>query len=324
VHTGWDEESPWPPSRQGLYDPASERDACGLGFIAQIKGQKTHAIITQGLSILKNLTHRGATGADPLQGDGAGILIQIPDAFLRRACGRQGLTLPAAGHYGVGMVFLPKEPASRMACEQEIERAIASEGQILLGWRDVPTDNGGLSVRTKEVEPVIRQVFIARGSNDMDQDALERKLYIIRKKSGHAIQALRLRHGKEFYVPSMSSRTLVYKGMLLAHQVGEYFRDLKDASMVSALAMVHQRFSTNTFPTWDLAHPFRLVCHNGEINTLRGNVNWIRARQQGIASTVLGKDLDKIWPLIYDGQSDSASFCSCLTHSCAAPVGGRA
>jgi glutamate synthase domain-containing protein 2/glutamate synthase domain-containing protein 1/glutamate synthase domain-containing protein 3 len=301
-----------PPPRQGLYDPANEHDACGLGFIAHIKGQKSHAIITQGLAILKNLTHRGATGADPLQGDGAGILIQLPDAFLRRVCGRQGLTLPAVGQYGVGMVFLPKEPASRMACEQEIERAIASEGQILLGWRDVPTNNGGLSVRTKEVEPLIRQVFIARGSNDMDQDALERKLYIIRKKSGHAIQALKLRHGKEFYVPSMSTRTLVYKGMLLAHQVGEYYLDLKDERMVSGLAMVHQRFSTNTFPTWDLAHPFRLVCHNGEINTLRGNVNWIRARQHGIASSVLKEDLDKIWPLIYDGQSDSASFDNAL------------
>ena len=301
-----------PPLRQGLYDPAHEHDACGLGFIAHIKGQKRHAIITQGLSILRNLSHRGATGADPLQGDGAGILIQLPDRFLRKVCGAQGLTLPAVGQYGVGMVFLPKEPASRMACEQEIERAVASEGQILLGWRDVPTDNSGLSERTKDVEPVIRQVFIARGSTAMDQDALERKLYIIRKKSGHAIQALQLRHGKEFYVPSMSSRTLVYKGMLLAHQVGEYFPDLTDESMVSALAMVHQRFSTNTFPTWDLAHPFRLVCHNGEINTLRGNVNWIRARQHGIASTVLGEDLDKIWPLIYDGQSDSASFDNAL------------
>ena len=300
------------PARQGLYDPANEHDACGLGFIAHIKGQKRHAIVTQALSILKNLSHRGATGADPLQGDGAGILIQLPDRFLRRVCGSQGLTLPAIGQYGVGMVFLPKEPASRMACVQEIERAIASEGQILLGWRDVPTNNGGLSLRTKEVEPVIRQVFIARGSSAMDQDALERKLYIIRKKSGHAIQALKLRHGKEFYVPSMSSRTLVYKGMLLAHQVGEYFLDLTDETMVSALAMVHQRFSTNTFPTWDLAHPFRLVCHNGEINTLRGNVNWIRARQHGIASTVLGEDLDKIWPLIYDGQSDSASFDNAL------------
>ena len=302
----------WPPLRQGLYDPAQEHDACGLGFIAHIKGQKRHAIITQGLSILRNLSHRGATGADPLQGDGAGILIQLPDRFLRKVCGAQGLTLPAVGQYGVGMVFLPKEPASRMACEQEIERAVASEGQILLGWRNVPTNNSGLSERTKDVEPVIRQVFIARGSTAMDQDALERKLYIIRKKSGHAIQALHLRHGKEFYVPSMSSRTLVYKGMLLAHQVGEYFPDLTDETMASALAMVHQRFSTNTFPTWDLAHPFRLVCHNGEINTLRGNVNWIRARQHGIASTVLGEDLDKIWPLIYDGQSDSASFDNAL------------
>ena len=301
-----------PPIRQGLYNPANEHDACGLGFIAHIKGGKSHAIVTQALSILRNLTHRGATGADPLQGDGAGIMIQLPDAFLRKVCGGSALTLPAAGQYGVGMVFLPKEPASRMACEQEIGRAIASEGQVLIGWRDVPTENSGLSLRTKEVEPVIRQVFIARGNNDMDQDALERKLYIIRKKSGHAIQALHLKHGKEFYVPSMSSRTLVYKGMLLAKQVGEYFLDLTDPSMVSALAMVHQRFSTNTFPTWDLAHPFRLVGHNGEINTLRGNVNWIRARQQAIASTVLGDDLDKIWPLIYDGQSDSASFDNAL------------
>ena len=304
---------PWlPPTRQGLYDPVNEHDACGLGFIAHIKGEKNHTIVTQGLQILKNLTHRGATGADPLQGDGAGILIQLPDAFLRRACGRQGMTLPAGGQYGVGMVFLPKEPASRMACEQEIERAVVSEGQILLGWRDVPTDNSGLSERTKEVEPVVRQVFIARGSNALDQDALERKLYIIRKKSGHAVQALKLHHGKGFYVSSMSTRTVVYKGMLLAHQVGEYYLDLRDTTMVSALAMVHQRFSTNTFPTWDLAHPFRLVCHNGEINTLRGNVNWIRARQQAISSTVLGADLDKVWPLIYDGQSDSASFDNAL------------
>ena len=302
----------WPPAAQGLYDPAHEHDACGLGFIAHIKGRKTHEIITQGLAILENLTHRGATGADPLQGDGAGILIQMPDAFLRRACGKVGITLPAIGQYGVGMVFLPREPASRVACEQEIERAIAAEGQVLLGWRDVPTNNAGLSARTKEVEPVIRQVFVARGSREMDQDALERKLYVIRKGAGHAIQALNLRHGKEFYVPSFSTRTIVYKGMLLAHQVGEYYLDLADASMVSALAMVHQRFSTNTFPTWDLAHPFRFICHNGEINTLRGNFNWIRAREGAIASKVLGDDLPKLWPLIYDGQSDSASFDNAL------------
>ena len=302
----------WPPVRQGLYDPANEHDACGLGFIAHIKGRKNHAIVRHGLSILENLTHRGATGADPLQGDGAGILIQLPDAFLRRACGKLGITLPAIGQYGVGMVFLPREPASRMACEQEIERAIAAEGQVLLGWRDVPTDNAGLSERTKEVEPVIRQVFVGRGVRDVDQDALERKLYVIRKRAGHAVQSLALRHGKEFYVASMSTRTLVYKGMLLAHQVGTFYTDLSDESMVTALAMVHQRFSTNTFPTWDLAHPFRFICHNGEINTLRGNFNWIRAREGAIASKVLGDDLPKLWPLIYDGQSDSASFDNAL------------
>src|SRR3954471_18503902 len=301
-----------PPLRQGLYDPANEHDACGLGFIAHIKGRKSHDIIAQGLRILINLAHRGATGADPLQGDGAGILLQLPDAFFRRACGKLGITLPAMGQYGVGMVFLPQEPASRIAYEQEIERAIHAEGQVLLGWRDVPTNNAGLSTRTKEVEPVIRQVFVARGSRDMDPDALERKLYVIRKRAGHAIQALQLRHGKEFYVPSFSTRTIVYKGMLLAYQVGEYYLDLKDETMVSALAMVHQRFSTNTFPTWDLAHPFRFVCHNGEINTLRGNFNWIRAREGSIASKVLGDDLAKLWPLIYEGQSDSASFDNAL------------
>ena len=296
----------------GLYDPAMEHDACGVGFVANIKGKPSHALVTQGLKILENLSHRGATGYDPLLGDGAGILIQLPDRHLRRACGQQGTTLPAIGHYGVGMVFLPREPASRMACEQEIERAIDAEAQVLLGWRDVPTNSNGLSQATIAVEPMIRQVFVARGSGEMNQDDLERKLYIIRKRSGHAIQALNLRHGKEFYVPSFSTRTIVYKGMLLADQVGKYFTDLQDPSMVTALALVHQRFSTNTFPTWDLAHPFRMVAHNGEINTLRGNVNWIRARQQAIASPILKDDLNKIWPLIYDGQSDSASFDNCL------------
>ena len=210
------------------------------------------------------------------------------------------------------MVFLPREPASRFACEYEIERAIKDEGQVLLGWRDVPVDNSDLAESAKKLEPVIRQVFIGRGAGVTVTDALERKLYIIRKSSGHAIQALKLAHGKEFYVPSMSARTLVYKGMLLAHQVGEYYKDLQDARVVSALALVHQRFSTNTFPSWDLAHPFRMICHNGEINTVRGNVNWIRARQGAISSPMLGDDLDKIWPLIYDGQSDSASFDNAL------------
>jgi glutamate synthase domain-containing protein 2/glutamate synthase domain-containing protein 1/glutamate synthase domain-containing protein 3 len=306
------ENIPQTPSAQGLYNPANEHDACGVGFIANIKGNKSHSLVAQGLKILDNLAHRGATGYDPLLGDGAGILIQLPDLHLRRVCGKQGITLPAVGQYGVGMVFLPQEPASRMACEQEIERAIQAEGQLLLGWRNVPTNHQGLSEATIAVEPVIRQVFIGRGTSEMSQDDLERKLYIIRKRSGHAVQALNLRHGKEFYVPSCSTRTVVYKGMLLADQVGKYYTDLQDPTMVTALALVHQRFSTNTFPTWDLAHPFRMVAHNGEINTLRGNVNWIRARQQAIASPVLKEDLKKIWPLIYDGQSDSASFDNCL------------
>ena len=301
-----------PPQSQGLYDPANEHDACGVGFVAHIKGKKSHSIVEQGLQILKNLTHRGAVGADPLAGDGAGILLQIPDKLLREEMAKLGVQLPPVGQYGVGMVFLPQEPASRLACEYEIERSIKEEGQILLGWRDVPCDNTGLGESVKKIEPVIRQVFIGRNKGVTVTDALERKLYIIRKSSGHAIQALKLAHGKEFYVASMSARTVVYKGMLLAGQVGTYFKDLQDPRVVSALALAHQRFSTNTFPTWDLAHPFRLIAHNGEINTLRGNVNWIRARQGAISSPILGKDLDKLWPLIYDGQSDSASFDNAL------------
>ena len=300
------------PSAQGLYDPRHEHDACGVGFVAHIKGKKSHAIVEQGLTILKNLTHRGAVGWDPKLSDGAGLLIQMPDRLLREEMARQGVKLPPVGQYGVGMVFLPREPASRLACEYEIERAIKDEGQILLGWRDVPVNNSDLAEPARRVEPVIRQVFVGRGKGVTVTDALERKLYIIRKSAGHAIQALRLEHGKEFYVPSMSARTLVYKGMLLAHQVGEYYLDLKDPRLESALALVHQRFSTNTFPSWDLAHPFRIIAHNGEINTLRGNCNWIRARQGTITSPVLGSDLDKIWPLIYEGQSDSASFDNAL------------
>jgi glutamate synthase (NADPH/NADH) large chain len=297
---------------QGLYDPRNEHDACGVGFVAHIKGRKSHTIVEQGLTVLRNLTHRGAVGWDPKLSDGAGILIQIPDRFYREEMAKAGVKLPPAGQYGVGMVFLPRDPASRIACEYEIERAIKDEGQVLLGWRDVPVDNSDLAEPAKKIEPVIRQVFIGRGKRLTVTDALERKLYIIRKSSGHAIQALKLKHGKEFYVPSMSARTVCYKGMLLANQVGEYYLDLKDARVESALALVHQRFSTNTFPSWDLAHPFRLICHNGEINTLRGNVNWIRARQGAISSPILGDDLAKVWPLIYDGQSDSASFDNAL------------
>ncbi|MBX3662146.1 MAG: glutamate synthase large subunit [Burkholderiales bacterium] len=300
------------PEPQGLYDAAHEHDACGVGFVAHIKGKKSHDIIDQGLTILRNLTHRGAVGADPKASDGAGILIQIPDAFFREEMAKQGVKLPPAGHYGIGMVFLPREPASRIACEYEIERAIKDEGQILLGWRDVPVDNSDLGESVRRVEPVIRQVFIGRSSAIRVTDALERKLYVIRKSASHAIRALKLAHGTEYFVPSMSARTIVYKGMLLPSQVGTYYRDLQDPRVVSALALVHQRFSTNTFPTWDLAHPFRMIAHNGEINTVRGNVNWVRARQGAISSPVLGRDLDKLWPLIYPGQSDSASFDNAL------------
>jgi glutamate synthase (NADPH) large chain len=300
------------PVQQGLYDPAHERDACGVGFVAHIKNRKSHAIVEQGLQILKNLEHRGATGYDPLLGDGAGILIQIPDAFYREEMAKRGVSLPSAGEYGVGMVFLPRNSESRRACEAAIERTVRYEGQRLLGWRDVPCDNAGLAQLAKDSEPVIRQVFVGRGAEVSDQDAFERKLYVIRKQAGHRVQALKLADGKTFYVPSLSTRTVVYKGMLLADQVGHYFHDLRDKRLVSALALVHQRFSTNTFPTWDLAHPFRIIAHNGEINTLRGNVNWIRAREHDISSPLFGEDLEKIWPLIYDGQSDSASFDNAL------------
>jgi len=298
---------------QGLYDPANEHDACGVGFIAHIKGKKSHSIIEQGLLILKNLDHRGAVGADELMGDGAGILIQIPDQFYRDEMAKQSVTLPPPGEYGVGMVFLPKEHASRIACEQEIERAVRTERQVVLGWRDVPVDIAmPMSPAVREKEPVIRQIFIGRGTDIMVTDALERKLYVIRKSSGHAIQALDLKHGNEFFVPSMSARTIVYKGLLLANQVDVYYQDLKDPRCISALAMVHQRFSTNTFPEWPLAHPYRLIAHNGEINTVKGNFNWMRARVGVMQSAVLGDDLKKLYPLIYEGQSDTACFDNAL------------
>ncbi len=300
------------PMQQGLYDPRQERDACGVGFVAHIKGRQSHDMVNQGLQILKNLTHRGAVGADPLAGDGAGILIQLPDRFLREEMGWGNIRLPVAGDYGVGMLFLPRSETARAACERIIAAKIEAEGQELIGWRDVPVDNSGLGVSVKKVEPVVRQVFIARGSNCADAGAFERKLLVIRKTMEHAVRGLANLQGKGFYCPSMSSRTIVYKGMLLADQVGKYYLDLQDQRVVSALALVHQRFSTNTFPTWDLAHPFRMIAHNGEINTVHGNVNWIAARHAAMSSKLLGADLEKLWPLIVDGQSDSACFDNAL------------
>ncbi|MEW8511929.1 MAG: glutamate synthase large subunit [Candidatus Thiodiazotropha sp.] len=297
------------PPKQGLYDPANEHDACGVGFVANIKGVKSHETIRQGLEILDRLTHRGAVGADPKAGDGAGILLQIPDAFFR---GVADFELPPQGDYAIGMVFLPQNEASRAECEETIEALIAGEGQQLIGWRDVPVNNSGLGESVVPTEPVVRQVFVARGVSCNDQDAFERKLFVIRKQIENRIRQAEMEGGNAFYFTSFSSRTLVYKGMLLANQVGEYFLDLQDDRMQSALALVHQRFSTNTFPTWDLAHPFRMIAHNGEINTLRGNVNWMSARKNSMASEVLGEDLEKIWPLIPEGQSDSACFDNAL------------
>ena len=297
----------------GLYDPANEHDACGVGFVAHIKGEKSHAIVQQGLKILENLDHRGAVGADKLMGDGAGILIQLPDALYREEMAKQGVALPPPGEYGVGMIFLPKEHASRLACEQEMERAIKAEGQVLLGWRDVPVNRDmPMSPTVREKEPVLRQIFIGRGNDVIVQDALERKLYVIRKTASAAIQNLGLTHSKEYYVPSMSSRTVIYKGLLLADQVGTYYLDLQDPRCVSALGLVHQRFSTNTFPEWPLAHPYRYVAHNGEINTVKGNYNWMKAREGVMSSPVLGADLKKLYPISFADQSDTATFDNCL------------
>ncbi|WP_309639075.1 glutamate synthase-related protein [Methylibium sp.] len=299
--------------REGLYSAANEHDACGVGFVAHIKGHKAHDIVSQGLKILENLDHRGAVGADKLMGDGAGILIQIPDEFYRAEMSLQGIDLPPPGEYGVGMIFLPKEHASRLACVQALERAVRVEGQVLLGWRDVPVDREmPMSPTVRAKEPVIRQIFIGRGTDVIVPDALERKLYVIRKTASSAIQALKLTHNREYYVPSMSCRTIIYKGLLLATQVGTYYKDLADERVVSALALVHQRFSTNTFPEWPLAHPYRMVAHNGEINTVKGNFNWMRAREGVMKSPVLGDDLNKLYPISFEGQSDTATFDNAL------------
>ena len=304
------------PAPQGLYDPRNEHDACGVGFVAHIKGAKSHAIITQALEILKNLDHRGAVGADPLLGDGAGILIQLPDQLYRQWADREGLRLPQPGDYAVAMCFLPQDEASRSFIVGTFEKFVAKEGQRVIGWRDVPVTLDGLGETVKAEMPVIRQCFVARGENCPDQDAFERKILVIRKQTQNPLAALAEKHGlpglTELYMPSFSSRTIVYKGLLLATQVGSFYDDLRDPACVSALGLVHQRFSTNTFPSWRLAHPYRFIAHNGEINTVRGNVNWMNARRRTMESELLGADLDKMWPLIPHGQSDTACLDNAL------------
>ncbi len=296
------------PAQQGLYQPRHEHDNCGVGFVADIRGRKRHDIVTQGLDILCRLAHRGAVGADPKAGDGAGILTQIPDGFFRAVL---PFELPQPGEYAVAQLFLPRDDQARALCERTIEEQVVADGHRVLGWRDVPVDNRDLGESVLPTEPVSRQLFVARADKCSDQDHFERRLFIVRKRAENAMTACG--HDRtSCYFSSFSSRTVNYKGMLMGEQVTSYYPDLHDERYVTALALVHQRFSTNTFPTWDLAQPFRMICHNGEINTLRGNVNWMAARRHTMKSEVLGQDLDDIWPLIPEGQSDSACFDNAL------------
>ncbi|HET9751448.1 MAG TPA: glutamate synthase central domain-containing protein, partial [Myxococcales bacterium] len=301
-----------PPPRQGLYDPALEHDSCGFGFVADIKGRPSHDIVMKALEVLLNLEHRGATGAEKDTGDGAGILLQTPHAFLKRECQKQGLALPERGRYGVGMVFLPPSEHGREAINRLFEETVRGEGQELIGWRDVPTDNGALGPTAKASQPVIRQVFIGRGEGVADEEALERKLYVIRRLVEKKVSRSAIPGRSHFYVPSLSHKTIVYKGMLNAGQLRSFFLDLQDPAVVSAIAMVHSRFSTNTFPSWGRAHPYRYISHNGEINTLRGNINWMHARQSMMRSRLFGKDLMKILTVVDTEGSDSAMFDNVL------------
>ncbi|MBU1212051.1 MAG: glutamate synthase large subunit [Alphaproteobacteria bacterium] len=300
------------PRAEGLFEPDREFDACGVGFIADMKGRKSHKIVQSALHILENLEHRGAVGADPLTGDGAGMLVQVPHAFLAQECQVAGFSLPQPGNYAVGFVFMPREARVRDNCEKIWSRIIAEEGLRLIGWRTVPVDNSSLSKLVIETEPCHRQVFIGRGDFDGDQDALERKLYLVRKRVSNAVLSEYKGRNVGHYTVSLSTRTIVYKGMFLSFQVKAYYKDLTDPRFSSALALVHQRFSTNTFPSWPLAHPYRMVAHNGEINTLRGNVNWMAARQASVSSPLFGDDISKLWPISYEGQSDTTCFDNAL------------
>jgi glutamate synthase (ferredoxin) len=306
-------------SAQGLYDPSHEHDACGVGFVVNIKGRRSHSIVQHALQLLINLLHRGACGCEVNTGDGAGILLQMPDRFLRKAAAGVGITLPVEGGYGAGLVFLPRDLEARARLQRLFEQIVAEEGQVVLGWRDVPSADHHIGPSAVAVEPVFRHFFVGRGpglpapgaSADGDM-RFERKLYVIRKRMEHAVDALALPAARAFYVVSLSSRTLIYKGMLTADQIETMFPDLADPEVESALALVHQRFSTNTFPSWPLAHPYRMVAHNGEINTLRGNINWMKAREALCQSDVFGDDLRKILPIIREGGSDTATFDNVL------------
>ena len=294
--------------KQGLYDPANERDSCGVGFVCNIKGAKTNKIVKQGIEVLKRLAHRGATGSDPLTGDGAGILIQIPHDFLELVCKENKITLPALGDYGTGLVFLPQDAAQRDFCKKMVDEAVRREGQQVLWWRPVPVDNSVIGHTAKETEPVIEQIFIKRNTSLYDLPAFERKLYIIRKCCENTVRASELEQKSFFYITNLSCRTLSYKGLLMPEQLDSYFLDLKSEHIKSAISLVHSRYSTNTFPTWDLSQPFRFLAHNGEINTLRGNINWMKAKESQLQSQLFGDDINKIKPVIAPGGSDSAAL----------------
>src|SRR6478609_730570 len=307
-----DSVDPGLPPAQGLYDPALEKDSCGVGFIADIKGRSSHKLIEDALAILCNLEHRGAVGADPRAGDGAGILVQIPHKFFAKEAERLGFALPKPHEYAVGALFMPRDPDWRQVIRDIWAQKIKREGMTLLGWREVPTDNSTLGESVKPTEPVHLQVFIGRGKKITTADEFERRLYILRKSISNAIYTRKERRLSGYYPVSISCRTIVYKGMFLADQLGTYYPDLHNEDFESALALVHQRFSTNTFPAWSLAHPYRMIAHNGEINTLRGNVNWMAARQASVASDLFGDDISKLWPISYEGQSDTACFDNAL------------
>src|SRR6202022_1716954 len=295
------------PVEQGLYDPRNEHDACGIGFGVNIQGLQSHDIIVKGLQILINLAHRGACGCDPETGDGAGVLIQIPHKFFAREAAALGFTLPAPGEYGIGVVFLPVEKHQRLKTEGVIERIVKEEGLTVLGWRDTPIDGTAIGRVARASQPYIQQIFIGRPAA-LQEDAFERKLYIVRKRVESEVAASDMPDRDMFYVPSLSSRTIVYKGVLLPPQISKFYREPSDPAVKSALCLVHQRFSTNTFPSWQLAHPYRYIAHNGEINTLKGNVNWMQARQSVLASPLFGDDIKKLFPIIAPDGSDSANF----------------
>jgi glutamate synthase (NADPH/NADH) large chain len=301
------DKSTAPPPAQGLYHPAQEHDACGIGFVANVRGHKSHDIVSKGIEVLLNLTHRGACGCDPETGDGAGILLQIPHQFFKRECGKLGFELPGPGAYGVGMTFLPVEKHPRLQCEGVLERIIREEGLTVLGWRDTPCFASAIGRVARGSQPYIQQIFVGCGAF-ADEDAFERKLYVVRKRAENEIAASGIEDAATFHIPSLSCRTIVYKGLLLAPQITNFYKELSDPDVTSALCLVHQRFSTNTFPSWQRAHPYRYIAHNGEINTLKGNVNWMHARQSLLQSPLFGEDTQKLFPIIAPGGSDSANF----------------